>query len=546
MTNKKLEYKYGYVYTDGGERGSGDVRSAGVGIHGYYYNELPSRIAKVPVLMTPAGYMPKPTGKEIANKMHNPVWSNWGYETCLREEDGKIKTTKGDDCDVMVLDAWYAMPGSNNRGELSAIISILDPNNENRPIECEYITIRSDSKITVDAINGGMVKWKNNGWRNSAGVEPKNIDLWMMMDKIIESIDMSKVHVEWIKAHNGDFGNEAADRNATIGVMSGINNYHESKWMLTPVGTTDYWECDKIIPPILRNKWAYQLTNSQRATIVNDDVTYTEYFVGNHTKDAGDPILLGAELSDATFQLVYNKEPVPIIDDICKFHIDNFYTHSCNMYKSELINMVNITNACAPKVVWFLKNAWLPGTVLKSSRTDVVTPSDHLISMLCNPPKLSYRSLDIRRNLRSATLSALKKMGHSVVFDFSDCSVTNNVAITEITDKLYSYETKKDNTVKCKLLGALEQTTKTLTLEVNNPCSAKPVKLIISVNIDMPIRNTMSAIADDNPKVYIVCVRSGERTFTYGTLIITDKAISFTSGYYQAMRVLDDGEFDAR
>lgn len=536
-------YKHGYIYTDGGDRTANGVHSSGIGIHGYFFNELPSlRYSKVPVMITPEGYQPKPTGAQIKDKNYNPIFKKWGHKVSLRDENDKIVQTKlepKETPDILLLDAWFSMDGTNNRAELKAIMEILDPDNDKRPVNCEYLTIRSDSKVTLDAINGGMAKWKANGWRNSGGNEPKNLDLWMEMDVILSKLDLTKISFEKIKAHNGDYGNEAADRNATMGVMCGINSHHDAYWKVTDAADKNYWDADKILPHILRTTWSYQLTGAVRKTTTVDDAEYVNYFVGNHTKDAGDPILLGAEISDATFGVVLNKNAIPEIDNISDFHISQYYTHTCNMYKSELLSMVRLSDINTAKVIWFLRNACMPATVFKSQRTDLVTPSDNVISILLDPPKLSYRSIELERELRTALLSSLKQLGHKLDYEYDDVSLMNNIVLNDITDLLY-IDDKKGK----KLEGQLDKTTRRMEFLLEQPCSSKKVKQIISVDTDIPSRNTMSGIANDNPKVYIACIRTGNRSYRYGTLITTDSSLSYWCGYYQCTRILDDAELD--
>lgn len=98
---------------------------------------------------------------------------------------------------------------TNNRGELMAIQKALDIYQQHFP-ETQAI-IYTDSKYFINAIDQGWLeKWKNNGWKKSDKKPVLNQDLWVVLDS---SIRMSpKINYKWVKAHNGNQGNEIADK----------------------------------------------------------------------------------------------------------------------------------------------------------------------------------------------------------------------------------------------------------------------------------------------------------------------------------------------
>ena len=88
---------------------------------------------------------------------------------------------------------------TNNRMELLAAIEGLRVLNE----PCE-VTLHSDSKYVVDAVNKGWV-WD---WQAEEWDERPNSDLWK---KLLELLDAHKVSLRWVKGHAGNPGNERAD-----------------------------------------------------------------------------------------------------------------------------------------------------------------------------------------------------------------------------------------------------------------------------------------------------------------------------------------------
>lgn len=94
---------------------------------------------------------------------------------------------------------------TNNRMELTAVISGLSA----LKYACE-VTIFSDSKYVVDAINNGWVQnWKSKGWRLSSKSPVANIDLW---EQVLSLLSMHQVKFVWVKGHAGNALNERCDK----------------------------------------------------------------------------------------------------------------------------------------------------------------------------------------------------------------------------------------------------------------------------------------------------------------------------------------------
>ncbi len=86
---------------------------------------------------------------------------------------------------------------TNNRMELWAVIAGLEALNTNE----HPITIYSDSKYVVDAINKGWLRsWVKKGYKGK-----KNVDLWKRFWELQKKFKLSFV---WIKGHAGNIENE--------------------------------------------------------------------------------------------------------------------------------------------------------------------------------------------------------------------------------------------------------------------------------------------------------------------------------------------------
>lgn len=93
---------------------------------------------------------------------------------------------------------------TNNRMELLAVIEGL----QSLKYPCE-VTVFSDSKYIVDAVNEGWAKrWQANGWKRNKRDRALNPDLWANLLKLL---DIHEVSMQWVKGHAGNPGNERAD-----------------------------------------------------------------------------------------------------------------------------------------------------------------------------------------------------------------------------------------------------------------------------------------------------------------------------------------------
>ena len=117
---------------------------------------------------------------------------------------------------------------TNNRMELLAVIKGLQA--LNRPCQ---VTVFSDSKYIVDAVNKGWAKrWQANGWKRNKRERALNPDLWATLLKLL---DTHQVNLQWIKGHAGNPGNERADALAVAASRSdnlAIDEGYEAQTMI--------------------------------------------------------------------------------------------------------------------------------------------------------------------------------------------------------------------------------------------------------------------------------------------------------------------------
>lgn len=90
---------------------------------------------------------------------------------------------------------------TNNRMELLAVVvglkALKNPGSN--------VTVVSDSKYVVDAINKGWLR----GWVKKGFKDKKNVDLWQ---RLLPLLQKHNVQFQWVKGHNSHPQNERCDR----------------------------------------------------------------------------------------------------------------------------------------------------------------------------------------------------------------------------------------------------------------------------------------------------------------------------------------------
>ena len=103
--------------------------------------------------------------------------------------------------------AWAAggwPHGTNNQGELMAVIDLLD---STAHLD-DDLRILCDSQYVINAVTKWMPGWKRKGWRKADGKPVLNRELLERLDRATTG---RRYTFEWVKGHAGHELNEAAD-----------------------------------------------------------------------------------------------------------------------------------------------------------------------------------------------------------------------------------------------------------------------------------------------------------------------------------------------
>ena len=129
----------------------------------------------------------------------NPGPGGWG--AVIFDNENKQKNISGSEENT-----------TNNRMELSAAIMALKEVNKN-----SEITIFTDSTYVKNGITEWVLKWKENGWKNSNKEPVKNKDLWEKLDNLCEQ---NTINWKWVKGHASNKYNNLADELATKAIKN--------------------------------------------------------------------------------------------------------------------------------------------------------------------------------------------------------------------------------------------------------------------------------------------------------------------------------------
>lgn len=262
------------IYTDSGMR----QNSTGIGIHGYVYSNVPTK---------------QGTGLKGAYALET------GYST---KDDGSAKSITV----VKYLDG-FAGRGTvtNNEGELSAVEEALKIVGEKHPT-VKKLTILSDSQYAVRGITEFLPKWVANGYRRADGSEVKNIPAWQSVYNTLKTLqnqpNKPEINIKWVKGHNGDIGNEKADKLATIALLSTKGTSTHTEVTTTPA--KGYWTVNVERPVFV----------TEKSLFVNSSVGIHKrgtYFMSGHKNDDA---LLDRGIDSGKFAIVELDQPDPILE----------------------------------------------------------------------------------------------------------------------------------------------------------------------------------------------------------------------------------------
>ncbi len=137
---------------------------------------------------------------------------------------------------------------TNNRMEMTGVLEALRFCLKHyEKGELSIIHIFTDSVYVIRGITQWVFGWKKRGWKNAAGEEVANQDIWIELDKVVAAVKF-KLHCElkwnFVKGHSGVPGNERCD---VIAVA-----FSKRQWVTLFIGISAGYEFDVNVLPEIR------------------------------------------------------------------------------------------------------------------------------------------------------------------------------------------------------------------------------------------------------------------------------------------------------
>ena len=474
------------IYADAGVRPT-NPGPGGWGIHGYVYSkEVPKKGSGSGYKLTINGYKTKPAGEDKGPTEVTPLKYLDGYGTIHK--------------------------ATNNSAEIQAAINGLDYASKYPNTTCSIIT---DSKYVVTGASEYLNRWKANNWIKSDGQEVSNKLEWQALDNKVSALLAmnSNVEFKWIKGHNGDLGNELADKHATIGVFQSMNGTIRQEVATSLVD--GYWKSDFERSPLLHHPRSYFAN-------VQEGLKPGEYYCGTHGTDDE---LLGNRMSDGAYAYVLLNEQDDMLESV----------RVAQSRKTDILGsifLIRLDQLYSPKTQMEIKK-WGDAAFYRKSEKSLDL---YLVTRMADkadespltrelwPPRLASRAIDSLNYLKSIYLEVTNEE-------------INRFTITDITTNIYeaskqgSYKIKSDLTTGATAIGV--QANYSLEEGIVNNCD-----LSLFLGIDLPDRNSLKRLEKLNPKIQLLSWKESSLSFRYVTLVTCDIGKGIWAGCYTNFKFL--------
>jgi hypothetical protein len=357
-----------------------------------------------------------------------------------------------------------------------------------------------------------------NDWKKPDGTPAANRDMWEGLVSAVEDLKASDCNITWeyVRGHNGDPGNEQADKNASRGVVLSQKKIYDNITI-----TTDAKSYGKVKPVkynrMLNQKLIYLPTPSEGLRKSPDGRCV--YYCGSHGKVDE---LIGVRSIDAKHSVVFLKEPDEVVENIKRFQAEN--------YKGpvELPVILKMDSISTPKVYREIQTNSTKYLTL-NSKGGIRTIEKVKLTEPLTKPLLVHRLIDVLSTLEGVleryVTGALEKEPFYKVID--------------ITDELFTLsDAKKPKTI---LRKEITSSTKLLTVTAVHMCKSDPSedKLVLTFGADLAARNTLNALACEGIKVKLITWPESFSGYRYATVVETPDDVGIWAAGHSNLKLIE-------
>lgn len=476
------------LYTDGGCKPSRGI--GGFGVHGYIFTEA--------------------TPKQGSGcKSAHPTAR--GY---VEGDEGKRNAVTV----VKYIDQWGSLipESTNNQAELTAAFRALE---EIFKQDVVSLLVMTDSQYVCKGIQEWIWSWLRNNWVKADGTPVPNAEHWQRLNTarqaFIKKAEGTELTWQWVKGHDGNLGNELADRHASRGIIAGRKGLTKDEVELTDA--KGYWNNSTEYNRMLsQTRWYFN-------THVNGAMRSPDgrwvYHLGDHGKDDE---LFGKRISDACFSVVYLEQPDPVLEHVRAYQdeIDPSNFNSVVIGRLDNLLSTGVYTDVSKYGSLFLQR---PHTQM-----DLYTAEELPVTKELRPARLAFNAV--------STLMVLENTLNDFLSDPKD----RGLMVTDLTEMLYDVEQTKKGPV-CKLKPSITSSTRSIKVDAQYNTGAREgvVDVTLTVGIDLARRNTLAALAVHNPTVSLLTWRESDKGFRYATVIKAGGDVGIWAGVYSNLRLLD-------
>lgn len=434
------------IYTDGGAL-LAPIKSAGCGVHGYFYLDEPVKSNS----SAPKGYPTKrgyAVSKVVAPDYKVNVLTFFDYRRGLGEK-------------------------TNNFAELSAGLFAL---RLVKTLDIKHYLILSDSEYFVKNANNHLKRWVAKDFVSN-GKELANSELWRLVHEVWEQV-RDKGSLEWVKAHGVDVGNTWADLNASMAIHMDLHPKYDGHEDFVHLPPKEFWDRTHTMSALFTEKRL--MLHSEG----NDGNIYFQYSTGDQwpNNEPDRKSFIGKRIADTCISVVVLPEPEPVIEMCSAFcrevsHMDGLvYGRLDLMTQGTLYHQIKETNTLT----------------LRHNGKKITTANGVEVLSELKPARLSWRLAQQFEWIADHLVQFIKHQNISEdSLHFKVLNVTNNLFKVKETKKDTVYELKSaavDNEIiPCELV-----------------LNGVPTTLRLTMNVDIPSRMDLQRMGKCCPDVYLI------------------------------------------
>lgn len=492
----KDDAPYGLVlYTDGGKDVSSEA--AGWGVHGYLYpllEEKKDKFKKDKAAFGQYGYVNGQKTTSVFKPGKRLVEPGGLFKLFVNEPSSMPSEPV---TPTHFLDYYGPQLGASiSQVEIEAMEKALEIIT-NIP-EVKQAVIIADSEYVCKTLTEYIFSWVKANWSRKSGKPIEHVERWKKIWEKVGNIREKGVvlRIGWTRSHVGEPGNEAADANATKGKIAVLNNLQGKE---NVVETKDYGQKKKLSKRLLEQRWWYGI-NNELTTSYEDFPGKYVYFFGNHGKPEEEDDLIGKYTSTAKLAILVTPEKEPVLEMLHEYLFDRFYE------EVGLVTLGYLEHITQTERYALLAREQHAALYPKGRNNCIYSPDNVPIMKELKP---TFHGLRLMDQLKWH-LSLLKRF-----VDKDDA-----IVVTDVTDIVYD---RVDNgkKVTIKTSDLINPPNKKISLEVGYNCMGNKgtKKIPFKMGQDIPLRNTLNAIADESVRVFAITWQRSRNEFRYATVV---------------------------